>query len=83
MRKYTEMSKTEYDSVLRAKYGVGVSVVDMGDGTYQIMRFVGYEDGDPEYECSDSYPKAYGANEDVPNEMDAVSVEGIDGVVFA
>lgn len=81
MKKYTEMTKTEYDNVLQEKYGYGVKVFDMGDGTYRVMKFVGYEDGDPEYECDDAYPKAYDMSEGTFDE--GVVVEGIDGVVFA
>ena len=82
MRKYTELSKTEYDNVLQEKYGSDVTLVDMGDGTYQVLKFVGYEDGDPEYECDDTYPCAHdiGTNEDC---VSGIAVKGINGVIFS
>lgn len=80
MKKYTQMSKTEYDNVLHESYGAGVHVVDMGDGTYRVMKFVGYEDGDAEFEFDDSYPVAYPIDDAAPDE--GIVVEGIEGVVF-
>lgn len=78
-KKYTEMSKTEYDHVLSEQFGRGVQVVDMGGGDARVMRFIGYEDGDPEFEMSDAYPKAI--SEDVAT--GGVKVAGFEGVVFA
>lgn len=79
VKKYTEMNKAEYDSALSERFGCGVQIVDMGGGDIRVMRFVGYEDGDPEYEMNEAYPKAVAESE----ADGGVKVAGIEGVVFS